>query len=235
MKEKVKTVKGSFASCDDLQSTHPAFGQISISRINHSGLQKLYGSAVGWHPHTMMLRIKTSERSHHLNHDTYYAKKTLIEVELSASQFADMLTHMNYGDGVPCTIRALEGKLVPEIDDDDPIEVDRIKDEFKNKVMEMSAQLKEDTKSLEDILSKKSINKNDKNIIRNMLNSVSRFFWDQSTFTMDMFGEAAEKITTQSKKEVEAFYRTVVEDMGIKAIAEADGVATPKLKGTTEK
>lgn len=234
MKEKVKTVNDTFAGQESLRSTHPAFGQISISRVNHSGLQKLYGSAIGWHPHTMMLRIKTSERSHHLDHDTYFGRNTLIEVELSASQFADMLTHMNYGDGVPCTIRYLNNERVPEIDDEDPIEVDRIKSQFKNKVIEMSAKLREDTKSLEDILSKKSINKADKNAIRNMLESVSRFFWDHSTFTIDMFSEAAEKITTQSKKEVEAFYRTVVEDMGIKAIKAADGIAVPQLKEKIE-
>lgn len=85
MKEKVKTVKGKFAGQDDIKSTHPAFGQISINRINHGGPHQLYGSAIGSHPHTIMLRIRTSERSHYLDHDSYFARKDLIEVELSAS------------------------------------------------------------------------------------------------------------------------------------------------------
>lgn len=136
---------------------------------------------------------------------------------------------MNYGNGVPCTIRSFNGASLPEIEDNDPLESERIRDGFKNKVRETSEILKKQTAALEGILSKTSINKKDREEIRAMFEKTSNFFWNHSTFAIDMFAEATEKMTAQAKKEVDAFYNTAITNIGIKALSELTEEGKHKL------
>ena len=69
--------------------THPAFGMARFSRV--SGDNRLYGSAVR-HQHFISLCIMRGSYQHDLGRDWYHGGEELIEVFLSASQFAEMLT-----------------------------------------------------------------------------------------------------------------------------------------------
>ena len=50
------------------------------------------------------IRIKTAQLHRDLNRDWVMGDKLLVSVKLTPMQWAEMLTNMNSGDGVPCTI-----------------------------------------------------------------------------------------------------------------------------------
>ena len=104
--------------------SHPAFGQIGVSRVQ-GGNGTLYGSDFRHHGY-VVVRIAHSTMQRDLSRDWYHAGKQIIEVALSESQWATMVSSLNMGEGVPCTIESLHGKLVPAITPRDET------DEFKN-------------------------------------------------------------------------------------------------------
>ena len=88
--------------------THDSWGMVGICHQHHGGRQ-LFGSDVTNY-NTICLRIKTAQCSRELGRDWIMGDKTLVEITLSANQFADLLTNANVGDGVPCTIEYVADK-----------------------------------------------------------------------------------------------------------------------------
>jgi hypothetical protein len=86
--------------------THPSYGIIGISRVQ--GRSVLFGSEVQ-HMHFISLTI--SEASRHVNtpREFLMADRKLIRIEMTDSQFAQMITSPNQGDGVACTIDCFAG------------------------------------------------------------------------------------------------------------------------------
>lgn len=83
--------------------TDKSWGVVGLSRV-HGVDKKLFGSDVITND-AVVLRIKQAEKSRSL-HKTWVCGKTdIVEVILTPNQFAEMITLMNVGDGVPCTIR----------------------------------------------------------------------------------------------------------------------------------
>jgi hypothetical protein len=79
------------------------------------GARQLFGSPLARHYGTICLSISPAKWTHALNRD-HYQQRGLdehIEIEMSAAQFADMITSLNMGSGTPCTIRYLASKAVP--------------------------------------------------------------------------------------------------------------------------
>lgn len=89
------------------QIQHPTFGMVGLSRNQARGVT-LVGSTLP-HDNFISLTIHTAKLSDDLQHN-FYSDKQLIQVWLSPIQFSEMLTNMNRGDGVPCTIASHNGK-----------------------------------------------------------------------------------------------------------------------------
>lgn len=90
---------------------HEGFGMISIGRVHCGGSgQVLYGSNVSHHEY-IQLKISTGYLNRHLNRDWFHEDKTLIEINLSPVQFAEMISvGMNNGS-TPCTLTWFNGKI----------------------------------------------------------------------------------------------------------------------------
>lgn len=99
--------------------THPAFGLIGVSRLQVGGVgggAVLFDSEIR-HGHTIRVRIYSAVRSRDLHRDRVHTqgRMPIVEVELSEAQFASFVSSGGVGDGVPCTIRARDGRDVPDI------------------------------------------------------------------------------------------------------------------------
>lgn len=88
---------------------HPSFGMLSFSRA-HGGHSNLFGSSIQ-HRDTIHMVLKEGTVSRDLNEDWYFGGPEIVEVEMSQSQFAELITSMNMGSGVPCTIKFIKGHL----------------------------------------------------------------------------------------------------------------------------
>src|SRR5687767_12050919 len=82
--------------------SHPAYGQISASRV--SGSINLYGSDFR-HNHYVIVSIHRSVLDRDLSHDWPFPRQEIIEVALSESQWAHFVSSLNAGSGAQCTIQ----------------------------------------------------------------------------------------------------------------------------------
>jgi hypothetical protein len=207
--------------------THPSWGLVGLYRTSGGGKRRLFGSALSDHQHTMHLRVARAERKHDLGSDRTYARREIIDIEMSAAQFAEMITTPNVGSGVPCTIRYVEQERIPDPPVDDDQEVDRIKGAFKDDMKTLAAKLLALTELVEDTLDKKSIGVKDKDAIRNRIAMIVQEVSSNMPFMLSQFAAATDKVKAAAKAEVEAFMTTAVQRAGLKAIEEQGLDALP--------
>ena len=147
------------------------------------------------------------------------SNRPIVELEMSSAQFAELLTTMNMGQGVPCTLKYADGKQVdqtPLMAEDKPIDIgkkffEKNAKEFSDKISTVTKQLSEE---LEDIkMSKKSKDK-----VNNILTKVRQEVCANMPFYVEIFEETAEKVISESKAEIDAFVTSGIVRAGLDAL-----------------
>jgi len=203
------------------RSTHESYGMVSFSRrTGNPG--RLFGSPLNQHESYVCLSIRKSELIRDGLHDRTYGsiRGDLIEVDMSAAQFAELLTTMNVGMGVPCTISSFNGRQMerpPEIEH----EVEKVRTTFKKELSNLVAETKKNTKEIWDLLDTKgSLSKADREKIKAHLSHISMELEANMPYTLDMFREATEKVVVHAKAEVDAFVTANVVQTGLRTLIE---------------
>ena len=211
-------------SNDDKVFQHESYGMIGYSRTSHGGATThLFGSAIDKHFSTIRIRIRTAERRHHLSMDWFHANDQIIDVELSAAQFAEFITTANMGDGVPCPIRAVNGRRM----EDPPaelVEAAEVREGFTAQCKALGARLAKVSASVDSILTGSKFGKPEKDAIRGALAGIVQEVRANLPFVMDQFQEATGRVVTAAKAEADAFLTHAVARAGIKAIKSNGGV-----------
>jgi hypothetical protein len=98
---------------ETIEKQHPSFGVVSLSRA-HGTNHSLFGSSIT-HNNFIILSIKRAILKRNLSHDWIMpdGHAPIVEVEMSATQFAEAITSFNKGEGSPCTITYVDGKQIP--------------------------------------------------------------------------------------------------------------------------
>lgn len=199
------------------RKSHPSYGMISFSRENCTPATALFGSSIKHgNPIRMILSHANIERG--LNKDWYHAKGRIVEVEMSQSQFADAITSLNMGDGVPCTITFTERDgYMPACDFVSKIE--QFKGEFSDHLSGIKNNLDENIKTVEEILeTRKTLRKSDKEAILSALYSAKQNVDSNANFVVDSFNEQMDKTVTEAKGEIESFMQHQVQKFASGAI-----------------
>jgi hypothetical protein len=97
---------------------HESFGQLSFHRIHAGNGKPLYGSALK-HSEIIRMTLSQSKQVRSLHETRHYPKEILFEVDLSPQQFAEVITTMNMGGGIPVTIYRMLGKQLKECPHED--------------------------------------------------------------------------------------------------------------------
>jgi len=119
----------------ELTERHESFGLVGFSRVQ--GSTHLFGSHLERHHHFIVLRVHRAQVVHSsLGYDRHRTdgRVPIVEVEMSAAQFAEAITTMNVGEGVPCTIRSVEGCPMEPVPEAVVTENVKIRDGFAEKV-----------------------------------------------------------------------------------------------------
>ena len=204
---------------DEFEREHPSYGLVHISRITGGpGAHRLFGSPLAHHYGTIRLSIGTAKWIHGLHHDRYQGslRGEHIEIEMSAAQFADMITSLNMGGGTPCTIRYLAGVEVSP-PPDHATEAEHIRDNFEGSLDKYKAKARTYRKKIEELTSK--LSEKDRRKIKIALDVIEDQLTDNVPFVLKQFQEATSRITSSAKAEVDAFVTNVVRAAGIEAIA----------------
>jgi hypothetical protein len=185
---------------------HPAYGMIAINRIQLGGYKskhRFFGSDLDDHYSAIRIRIGHGARVRGTGHDYYRSTDRLIEVDLTSSQFADMLTCMNVGDGVPCTIRQINNSAMPEL----PITktaADRSRADLQNTARNITTNAKALAHKMESVFSG-TVTKKDKADLIKDLQRVIQEIESNIPFVLTTFQEAVNTTVSQAKSEVSAF------------------------------
>lgn len=206
---------------------HESFGLLGVSRLANSHGHRLFGSSVQ-HSNTIRLRISQAEEHRsNLHYDSYRATNMLIEVELSLAQFGEAMFGAGSGDGVPCTIRRIEGRLLS----DPPFESkrDQFADEFKEQMNLLTQRMNELQKLAKSLLDQKTpLKKDEKDSLRDAIFEMCRIPEDNMPFFAKMFNEQMDKTVHQAKMEFDAHVQNKATQLGLEAMATAPKLVTDK-------
>lgn len=207
---------------DEVRFTHPAFGQISASRV--TGSRVLYGSDFV-HQHFISITIRKSTLCRNLSRDWHFAGDEVIEVHLSEAQWATLVSSLNVGMGVPCTINHVDRVSQPDF----PLrkQEDVVKQELHRTLDSVVADLEAAVVDIEGELGS-SISGKKREAILKHLKAAQRKVGDHLPWAAKSFSEAMETTVERAKVEVNAYMQQLLLRTGLDALG-----ATPPLQLTT--
>ena len=195
--------------------THPSWGKVNVFRT--SGRTNLFRSSLE-HNHFITLSIRRARVvDTGLANDFLADGEELIEVSMSETQFARMITSIGMGSGSACTIRRFGGKLVEE----PPLE-DR-----KVFVVESHSQNLDDQKSeLSESLGRLQRMRVDKkrptlSELEDLIMMLDRFVHNHDAnkkFYREQFVEEVETIIEEAKTEIEVHLLKSSSMLGIESV-----------------
>lgn len=219
-----------------LPTTHPSYGTISLSRWHCGGRgRRLFGSKLPGHNTGMTIRITEASMSFDLGSEqvTSVGGRQLVEVHLSAVQWAELLTTVGAYNGVPCTVDAALGdrerRGEPPAVDSEP---ERVRAEVADKLQDRVTQLRATRAALADKIRGKVPVKLEKEI-NDALAGVEQDLAQNIPWYSTMFTEATDRIVVCAKAELDAFWTHAAQRLGVKAI-ELGGIRALLTDGDTE-
>lgn len=218
--ENVKEEKAEKYGLESFIYKHPAFGMLGFSRVT-GGDRTLFGSSIK-HNDRIMLVIKRAEEERSLHSDRYFGKSgKIIEVEMSYSQFAEAITAMNVGDGVPCTIRYTEKDgYIPMISENNS-KRQQFVNEFSRTIRKAMDQVQDVVTEIQNTLdTKKTLGVKDRKELVSKLQQVKYNIGCNLDFCADQFNEQMDKTVSEAKGEIEAFCQNKINSIASAALVE---------------
>ena len=200
------------------ETSHPSYGTLAFVRRT-GGATPLFGSSIE-HRDTITMTLYHASITRGLHQDWIHGKKPIAEVEMSYSQFAEAITSMNMGSGVPVTIRWTEkdGKI-PSCN------FVSKREQFVNEFRDKRKKATEDSQHIiqevaELFEQKKSFTKADKEDILRKLFKLSQDIGCNMDFIADQFNEQMDKTVMEAKGEIESFCQNKVNSIASAALVE---------------
>lgn len=188
---------------------HPSYGILGFNRAQSTNTP-LFGSSIV-HNNIITMRLHTAELCRHLSRDWVFARKLITEVYMSPTQFADAITGLNVGDGIPVTIRYITGDAANE----------RPEPPFQSKTAQFNKEFADDmhemAKQVDDVIALAKETKAQKRLITE-LEMLKQHIGSNIPFINKSFTEQMEKTVTEAKGEVEAFVNHLIVSTGIESL-----------------
>lgn len=214
MNNEYKTEETQFGT----KTSHPSYGTLAFRRRT-GGATALFGSSIE-HRDTIAMTLYHADVTRGLHEDHFYGNKEIVEVEMSYSQFAEAITSMNMGCGVPVTIRFTEkdGNIPPC---NFVSKREQFVDEFKEKRKKATDESQQIIKEVENLFEqKKTLTKADKEAIIKKLSKLSMDIGCNMDFIADQFNEQMDKTIMEAKGEIEAFCQNKINSIANAALVE---------------
>ena len=195
---------------------HESYGLLSIARTSGTP-RSLFGTTIK-HGDTIRLSILEGKVTRGYQKDWYSTGKELIEVEMSAPQFAEAITTLNIGVGVPVTLRRVAG--VRKIDPPDADFKENAKNELKKEMGELAEIVNKLSKDAKEILERKGkpISAAEKDTLLKDLMFLAQEVRSNIPFAHECFQEAVDKTVVEAKAAVDACFTGMRERLGQAAL-----------------
>lgn len=212
-----------------IEYEHPSMVTVGFHR-QQGGNYSLFGSSIR-HNHTIALTISSASVERNLSSDWIHQTNPLplIEVIMSPNQFAELITTLNVGEGVPGTLRSFNGEHYdcPEL----PTKEEQFSQEIQERIALSLASVQVVQKEIQDSLKDdKPMGKKKQEELLHKVESFERLIKSYLPFISKQFSEQMEKTVVEAKGEVDAFVSHTIVSTGLKALAEN----RPQLEGPKE-
>lgn len=198
--------------------SHPAYGQISFSRIHSNGTD-FYGSELT-QDNYIQLEVNPSEIERTLTQDYYYTKGLpLIKLRLSANQFSELLTNMNHGGGIPCTIEMVDGKPIQKLNKAESRK-EFVHRKFQDRMKQFAVTLKAKQIRAKELTEKKTLSKADQHELHMTIQWLTTEVASNIPFFAQCFQETMDEVVTEAKAEVENAILHKITTLGLEALHE---------------
>ncbi len=219
---------------EGMPKKHPTYGCVVVTKSQiGGGGQALNGSSV-LHNNIMHLQICEGEYSRSMGADWWSPRKTIVDIELSPVQFAEMITSVGNGCGTPCTIKYRADK--PEEEDMRVPHINKFEEhtkEFRQDIAKTTDKAKLLLKQMEDRLKeKKPMGIREQQELLDNLRCFHNELGSNLTYASRVFDEQVERTKTEAKGEIEAFFDSRIRDLGMQALGkqlEVETTETPVI------
>lgn len=198
--------------------SHPSYGMIRFSRV--TGRPPYFFGSELPQDHYITLTIARGEMDRDLSNDWYYAKESVIEVRMTSGQFSELITSLNVGNGVPCTLEYIEGKKVPQEEEKTETKKEYTHRAFKERMKEFSGRFRNFQNKVKEITGKQIIAKKDKEELNNVVSSLFTELDSNIPFFLECFQEHMDKVVLEAKNEVENAIMHKITTLGLEALHE---------------
>lgn len=193
--------------------THPSYGKIAFTRTYSNGTD-FFGSELT-QDNYVSLEIHNAEVIRDLSCDRYFTDgPTLVRVRLSSAQFAELITSMNVGSGVCCTIERINGQKVEEYQPQESRK-EFVHNEFKLRMKEFSNQLTEKQKQAKELINKKTLSKEDMRLLNNYIEWLSQEISSNIPYFAERFQQTMDTVVHEAKLEVENAIQHKISVLGL--------------------
>lgn len=203
---------------DGKKYSHPAFGLVSASRV--SGNRTLFGTDF-IHRNFVVIRVRPAELQRSLAHDWVGPSgQPFVEVALSEAQWATLVSSLNVGQGVPCTLEYVNGEEMPGIPHRETSAVHKA--EFKERVKEITELV---AKTRRQIDAELGLPKKKKDTILAHLVRLEQDLSQNMPWYTKVLEEQMHNTVESAKVEVSAYINAMITRTGLSALT--DGAAPP--------
>ena len=206
--------------------THPAYATIGASRV--SGQTHLFGSNIG-HSGYVAIRIGAAERFDQGHHESIHGGgHSYIEVALSEAQWVGLVSRMNIGTGVPCTLTRLGGEQIPGLPDPGKA-VEKLESQIETIKANVEAEAKAALVRMLELIDGK-VPKKMLDEVRNLANQMSGHFGSNQRFYEQCLTETKERLVAESKVEIDAMITAAVASLGLESITQLSAILSDPKK-----
>lgn len=199
---------------DRTERTHPSFVVVSFHRTECSGSGvPFFGSNIRCNSY-ITLKISEAKEYRTLSENRYIDEKRILELRLSPNQFAELLTSMNVGVGIPGTLEYRDGVRIEE----PPYEAELPK--FKQEIVDSEAETRVLLQELKTTVGNFKLTKADKAVLESVITRLENTVFGHIPFVVKQAYEAIDKTVTEAKGVIDSFYTGLIHRLGVKSLQE---------------
>lgn len=201
---------------------HPSYGMITVNKSQGGGNRAFFGSPI-LQNNAVRFEISEAKLDRSLHNDHIYSQKSIISVEMTAQQFADLLTSVNSG-GVPATILYRDGESVEPCPFVSKIE--QFQDEFEAKVRGVTASMSTLMEKAAAVLkAPKAPSKGEREMLLRDFESIQRELQSNLPFVGEQFAEQMDRVVGEAKAAISAHVQECARSAGLPAPAMPEIIA----------
>lgn len=197
--------------------THESFGQIYIGRVS-GGNTNFYGSEMP-QDNYISIGINHSEVSRDLSREWYHPTQQILRLRMTSNQFAELITSLNNGGGVPCTLERIEHKSIEQFEKQESRK-EFVHKKFKERMKEFAIRIRDNQQKAKTIVNKKTLSKQDINDLNFNLDWLTQEITSNIPFFMECFQETMDEVVLEAKTEVENAIQHKINVLGLNALQE---------------